>query len=153
MNAITTYRLTYPACRGLANPDTAAELLSAASRVDSLSDYTAEMWGILTDVVLGEWFGLRLPPSKVPWKGPVYLPDECRLLYCLDRKYARQAKADIDRHYLSLKRGANSLSIFAGYGLVIPDDLERERDGLVFLARQAEHFRSLDDYLFMIQDT
>ena len=110
------------------------------------------MWGILTDVVLQEWFGLRLPPSKVPWQGPVFLPEGCRLLYCLDRSHARQAKADIDHHYFSLSRGADSMSIFAGYALRIPNDLERERDGLSFLARQAEHFRSFDDYLFIIQE-
>lgn len=151
-NRINTYRLTYPECCGLANRDTAAVLLAEASCVDSLSHYTTEMWGILTDVVLQEWFGLRLPPSKVPWQGPDDLPDGSRLLYCLDRSYARQAKADIHRYYLSLNRGLNSMSIFAGYGLIIPDDLVRERDGLSFLARQAEHFRSLDDYLFIVQD-
>src|SRR5262245_4442037 len=64
--------------------------------------------------------------------------------------YARQANADIHRHYLSLNRGAESISIFAGYGLTIRDDLERELDGLSFLARQAEHFRSLNDYLFIL---
>jgi hypothetical protein len=151
-NAITTYRLTYPACCRLADPDAAAELLSAASRVDSLSNYTAKMWDILTDVVLEEWFGLRLPPSRLPWNGPVCLPNECRLLYCLDRQRARQMKADIERRYLSRKRGVDSISIFAGYGLTVPDDMERERDGLVFLAHQADHFRSSDDYMFIIQD-
>ncbi len=151
-NAITTYRLTYPACCGLANPETANDLLSASPRVDSLFHYTAEMWDILIDVVLQEWFGLRLPPSKLPWGETLYLPDDLRLLYCLDRKYARQAQADISRHYLSLKRRSDEMSIFAGYGLTIPDDIERERDGLVFLARQADHFRSLEDYLFVVQN-
>jgi hypothetical protein len=151
-NDILTYRLTYPECCGLANPDLAADLLAPACCVDSLAHYTTEMWDILNDVILQEWFGLRLPPSKVPWQGPVYLPDRWRLRYCLDRSYARQAKGDIDRHYLSLNRMAPSMSIFASYLLVIPNDLERERDGLSFLARQAEHFRSLDDYLFIIQE-
>ena len=119
--------------------------------MDSLSNFTTEMWGILTDVVLQEWFGLRLPPSKLPWHGPIYLPDGIQLLYGLDRGSARQARADIHRHYFSLNRGSGSLSIFAGYGLAISDDLVRERDGLSFLARQAEHFRSLDDFLFILQ--
>lgn len=151
-NAIRTYRLTYPECCGLSNYDTAENLFAGAS-VDSLPRYTAEMWSILTDVVLQEWFGLRLPPSKLPWQGPLYASQGCRFLYCLDRSYARQVKADIYRHYFSLDRGAESISIFAGYGLAIPDDLERERDGMAFLARQAEHFRSLDDYLFIVHIT
>ena len=110
------------------------------------------MWDILTDVVLEDWFGLRLPPSKLPWGEPLYLPDDLRLLYCLDRSCSQQAKADIYQHYLSLRRETFGISIFAGYGLAIPDDLERERDGLLFLSRQADHFRSLNDYLFVVQD-
>ncbi|QDT03943.1 hypothetical protein K227x_23290 [Rubripirellula lacrimiformis] len=110
------------------------------------------MWDVLTGVVLEEWFGLRLPPSKLPWGEPLHLPNDLRLLYCLDRRDARRAKADIDQHYLSLRREASCLSIFAGFGLAIRDDMERERDGLLFLSRQADHFRSLNDYLFVVQD-
>lgn len=150
---IISYRLTYPACCGLANPDTAAAVFAVAEQVDSLWNYTDEMCGVLTDVVLREWFGLRRRRSKVPWEGPVYLPDEYRLLCCLDRHCARQAKADIHRHYLSLNREPGSTSIVAGYGLAVPNDQQREREGLVYLARQAEHFRSLDDYLFIVQET
>jgi hypothetical protein len=109
------------------------------------------MWDILTDVVLQEWFGIRLPPSSVPWQGPTRLPNGFCLLHCFDRTKARQVKVDIDQHYLSLDRGDDSVSIFAGYACAIPDSLERERDGLRFLARQANHFRSLDDYLFIIE--
>ena len=109
------------------------------------------MWDILTDIVLQEWFGLRLPPSKLPWGERLYLPPHLRLLYCLDRIYARQARSDIEKHYLSLKRERPNMSTFASYGLSIQDDLDRERDGLLFLSRQAEHFRSIDDYLFIVQ--
>ena len=151
-NAITTYRLTYPACCRLAQPGAAAELFSPSSRVDSLSNYTTKMWDVLRDAVLQEWFGLRLPRSKLPWGETLFLPNGVRLVYCLDRTYARQAQADIRRHYLSLKSRSGAMSIFAGYGLTIPDALEREREGLVFLAQQADHFRSLDDYLFIVQD-
>ena len=109
------------------------------------------MWDTLTDVVLQEWFGLRLPPSRVPWDGPIHLPNHVRLIYCLDRTYARQAQSDIRKHYMALNRKPPEMSILAGYGLSIPDDLEREREGLEFLARQADHFRSTDDYLFIVQ--
>ena len=151
-NTITSYRLAYPKCCGLANPDIAADLLLATPQVDSLSHYTVEMWDILTDVVLQEWFGQRLPPFKVPWGGAVYVPDKHRLLYCFDRSNARQAQADINRSYLSLDPELRSLSIFSSYGLNIPDDFTREREGLQFLARQADHLPSLDDYLFIVQD-
>jgi hypothetical protein len=150
-NAIATYRLTYPDCCGLANPETAAEIFSDSALIDSLSHYTAEMWDMLTDVVLTEWFGLRLPPSKLPWAEPLYLPNDLRLLYCLNQTYARQAKSDIRKRYLSLKREPPDLSIFAGYGITVLDDFQRERDGLRFLARQADHFRSTNDYLFIVQ--
>jgi hypothetical protein len=135
----------------LANPGVAASLFSMAERVDVLLEYTPEMWDILTNVVLLEWFGIRLPPSKIPWDGPVYLPNEFRLVYCLDRNSARQAKAEVQVHYHSLKRGSESLSIFAGYGLQVPNDIDRERDGLMFLAGQYEHFRSSTDYVFIVQ--
>jgi hypothetical protein len=110
------------------------------------------MWDILIDVVLQEWFGFRLPPSKVPWGGPIFLPPHLRLVYCLDRTYARQARSNINGNYLSLKREPPQISIFAGYGLPIFDDLKREREGLEFIARQAEHFRSPSDYLFITQN-
>jgi len=150
-NAIATYRLTYPDCCGLASSETADEILSDSTSIDSLSHYTVEMWDMLTDVVLQEWFGLRLPPSKLPWGEPLYLPNDLRLLYCLNQTSARQAKSDIHKHYLSLKREPPNLSIFAGYGLTVPDDFQREREGLRFLARQADHFRSTNDYLFIVQ--
>ena len=44
------------------------------------------------------------------------------------------------------------MSVFSGYGLDIHDDMSRERDGLAFLGRQADHFRSPDDYLFIVQE-
>jgi hypothetical protein len=110
------------------------------------------MWDILTDVVLQEWFGFRLPPSKLPWDGTIYLPDAWRLLYCLSRHCAQRAKADIQQHYLVLNRAPPDISIFEGYGLAVPDDLERERNGLCFLSRQADLFRSTDDYLFIVQN-
>lgn len=148
---ITTYRLTYPKCCGLADPSVAEALLRAAERVDRLGGYTAAMWDMLTDVVLQEWFGLRLPPSRLPWDGPIYLPPGVRFVYCLDRSAARQARDGIDSRYLSRGLPSDRMSIFAGYGLAIPDDLRREREGLEFLARQAEHFRSVRDYLFVVQ--
>jgi hypothetical protein len=129
-----------------------ADLLSGACCVDAMSHYTTEMWDILTDVVLHEWFGIRLPPLKLPWQGAIYLPDGCRLIYCFDRHDARRVTAEIHHHYDALNREGDSMSIFAGYGLSIPADVKRERDGLSFLARQAEYFRSLDDYLFIVQD-
>jgi hypothetical protein len=109
------------------------------------------MWDMLTDVVLQEWFGLRLPPSRVPGGGPIHLPLHLRLIYCLDQTCARQTQSDIRKHYLGLNRKPPEMSIFAGYGISIPDDLQREREGLEFLARQVDHFRSMDDYLFIVQ--
>ena len=111
-----------------------------------------EMWDILTDVVLQEWFGLRLPPSKLPWEGPIHLPPHLRLNYCLDRAYARQARSRIQSHYLAIDHDSNRMSIFAGYGLSIPNDMQREREGLDFLVRQSGHFRSVNDYLFITQN-
>lgn len=150
-NEITSYRLPYPKCCALGDPDAAEELFLALKPMDYLHGYTVEMWGILTDVVLYEWFGLRLPPSKVPWDGPVYLPPHLRLLYCLDRSYARQACNDIQSRYLRLDHSARSRSIFAAYNVHVPDDFQREHEGLHFIARQIEHFRSRDDYLFITQ--
>jgi len=110
------------------------------------------MWDLLTDVVLQEWFGLRLPPSKLPWVEPIFLPPHQRLIYYLDRTSARQACSSIQSRYLSQKREPPDMSIFAGYGLSIPDDFQREREGLLFLSRQVEHFRSANDYLFITQN-
>ncbi|TVP97438.1 MAG: hypothetical protein EA381_14965 [Planctomycetaceae bacterium] len=107
---------------------------------------------MLADVVLREWFGLRLPPSKIPWDEPIFLPPHLRLVYCLDRSYARQARSSIHRRYLSRKRGSLDKSIFSGFGLSVPDDIQLERDGLLFLFRQSEHFRSASDYLFITQN-
>lgn len=151
-NEITTFRLAYPECCGLADPGVALDLLRSAERVDCLSGYTLEMWDILTCVVLQEWFGLRLPPSKLPWDGTICLPPNLRLNYCLDRTYARQARSRIQSCYLSLDENPGRMSVFSGYGLSIPDDFRREREGLLFLSRQAEHFRSIDDYLFITQN-
>lgn len=151
-NEITTFRLTYPNCCGLADPNVAEALLLASERVDRLCGYTTEMWEILTDVVLREWFGLRLPPSKIPWDDAIFMPPHLRLVYCLDRSYARQARSAIHRRYLSQKRGPPAMSIFTGCGLSIPDDIQLERDGLLFLSRQAEHFSSASDYLFITQN-
>ena len=109
------------------------------------------MWDVLADVVLYEWFGLRLPPSKIPWGGPVFLPPRLRLIYCLDRSHARQARTSIHSRYVPQKREPPQNSIFEGYGLAIPDGLQREREGLLFLSRQADHFRSTNDYLFITQ--
>lgn len=151
-NEIKTFRLAYHECCRLADPHAAEATLNSSEQVDGLDGYTTEMWDILNSVVLQEWFGLRLPRSKTPWGGAVYLPPHLRLIYCLDRTYARQARFDIHAHYLPLKREPPDMSIFAGFGLAISNDFERERDGLEFIARQAEHFRSLDDYLFIVQD-
>lgn len=109
------------------------------------------MWAILTDVVLFEWFGLRVRQSRSPWGGPIYVPSHLRLIYCLDRAGARQARFEIQSHYLSADLPPGRMSIFAGYGLQIPEDFKREREGLAFIARQAEHFRSVNDYLFITQ--
>lgn len=144
--------MTYPECCGLADPNVAERLLHNSEQVDHLSDYTTEMWDILVDVVLQEWFGLRLPPSKLPWCGPLFLPPNLRLNYCLNRTYARQAHSEIQSRYLSLNPDPSRMSIFAAYGMSIPDDLERERQGLVFLSRQSDYFRSTNDYLFIMQN-
>ncbi len=106
------------------------------------------------DVILYEWFGVQLPTSKVPWEGPVYLPDGYRLLYCLERTYARQGKANITTKYLSRDRPPNANSVFGAYidSLQIPDEITREREALQFIARQADHLTSLDDYVFIVKD-
>jgi hypothetical protein len=150
-NEITTFRLAYPECCRLADPGVAHDLLLSAERVDRLSGFTVEMWDILTGVVLQEWFGLRLPPSKLPWDGSICLPPNLRLNYCLDRTYARQAHSRIQSRYLSLDENPGRMSIFSGCGFSIPNDFQREREGLLFLARQADHFRSFNDYLFITQ--
>ena len=148
---LKTFRVAYPECCGLAEPNAAEALLLASEQVDSLSGYTPETWDILTDVVLKEWFGVRLPSSKTPWEGPIYLPPHVRLVYCLDRASARQVRSDIHAHY-PVKREYPEISVFSGCGLSIPDDLELEREGLDFIARQSEHFRSPNDYLFITQE-
>ncbi|TWT63238.1 hypothetical protein [Rubinisphaera italica] len=104
------------------------------------------------DVALQEMFGIRLPPSINPWEGLLVLPAGYRLLFCLNQKYARQVRADIRKRYLDKDRPEDSLSIFAAYGLHIQDDLMREREGLQFLARQADHFSSQDNFIFIVQD-
>jgi hypothetical protein len=53
---------------------------------------------------------------------------------------ARALQCDIRRRYSSESWPPNRASIFEGYGLQIPDDKQRERQGLDYLARQAEHF-------------
>ncbi|WP_339745317.1 hypothetical protein [uncultured Rubinisphaera sp.] len=150
-NQITSHRLSYPDYCTLANTNSAASVFEA-SQVDCLSHFTIPMWDILMDVFANKWFGLRLPPSKIPWEGPVAVPAGYRLLYCLNQKYARQARTDIRNRYLNIDRSEDSLSIFAAYGLQIQDDTIREREGLQFIARQSDHFSSQDDYIFIIQD-
>ena len=110
------------------------------------------MWDILTDVILEEWFDIRIPPSKVPWGGEVSLPSRYRLLFCLDRTTARQLKNDITRRYFQDKSKQTFMSIFAEYGLTIPDDKRLERAGLQFLAQQADHFNSTGEHLLILQE-
>ncbi|EMI41729.1 hypothetical protein [Rhodopirellula sp. SWK7] len=150
-NTITTFRLTYPDYCSLSDPNIAESLLHDSEQADHLCGYTTEMCDILTDVVLQEWFGLRLPPSKLPGGLQIFVPPHLRLVYCLDYSSARQVMTRIRSCYFSRKRRPPDLSIFAGYGLSIPADFQLEREGLLFLARQCDHFRSNDDYLFITQ--
>lgn len=150
-NKVTSYLLPYPECCRLADPSCEPEIVLRTREVDSLSGFTGEMWDVLTDVVF-EWFRLRLQLSNVPWDGPVCVPQGTRLLYCHDRSYARQAKHDIKRRYLSRVRESNSISVFTGCNMLVPDDFAREREGLEFIARQADHLASPDDFVFVIQE-
>ena len=152
-NKITSYRIPYPECCVLGNPKEGPDFLCSSEQVDHLLGFTIQMWDILRDAILEEWFQLRLPTLKVPWDGPIYLPFNLRLAYCLDRSSARQATVSIEDRYISLNRYSTELSIFAGYGLNVPNDLEFERCGLTFVARQSHHFRTSDDYLFIVQET
>lgn len=152
-NLISSYRfneLEY--CRA-ANPELALEMFTDAYRVDSLPNYTVEMYDILTDIVLSEWFGIKRPRSKLPWGIRPYFPQGNRLLYCLDRVAASKLQSEITNKYLSIQRDPEFMSIFAGYGLSIPDDFALERNGLSFLARQREYFRSSNEFVLIIQDT
>lgn len=147
---ILSYRIAYPRCCRLANPDTAEETLFSSRVVDELTTYTLDMWGLLTAEILWEWFGIRLPKRKVPWDGPVYLPPGHQLLYRFNRKDARALRHDVQRRYFEASHHPDRVSIFAGYGVNIPGDMQREREGFEFLARQTEHFDSDNQYVFVV---
>lgn len=110
------------------------------------------MWSILTDGVLHESFGIRLPVHRTPWGGPLWAPRRHDVLYLLDRHSSRQLKADICARYFATEAVRNGWcnTIFELYGLNLRDSAARERDGLAFLARQADHFCSPDDYLLIV---
>lgn len=59
-------------------------------------------------------------------------------------------QTEIQQRYQSVPRNSDDMSIFENYLLSVTNSMEREHDGFAYLARQAEHFRSLDDYVFVI---
>ncbi len=149
---IYSYRLTYPSCCRLSILDQADKLLMSSPIVDSLDLYSRQMWDMITWTI-GEKFRIRLF-HELPWDGPCYLPYGLDLRLCLNRHSARAIRNDIEQRYLSRpdRLREESMSVFAGYGVLIPNDMQRERDAMEFLARQAEHFESIDDYIFIVQE-
>lgn len=116
-----------------------------------LTLYTVEMWNVLTDVGIREWFGIRLPAVRIPWQGPVFLPPDLRLRYWLDQTTARALQHDIRKRYLNAALTPDRMSIFEGYGLEVADSPQRELEGMEFLARQADHFQDEDDAVLIVQ--
>lgn len=147
---IESYRLTESAYLALANPLTALGAVSSSPQVDSLDFYTEEMWGMVS-VIAVEWLGIRLPELRTAWDGPICLPPEIHPLLCLNRTDARALRHDLQRRYFNRQFSPNRLSIFGGYGVDIAEEFSRERDGMEFLARQAEHLANVDDHILVVQ--
>jgi hypothetical protein len=110
------------------------------------------MWNVLTDVVLWEWFRIRLYRFRSLLSGPIVLPTGCEYLFHLNRSTARQLKNDIERRYFDGTLETGRPSIFSGYGLSLPDDLDCEREGMRYLSRQAEHFTGPDDRIIIMHE-
>ena len=140
-----SYLLHYPECCRLANPAEALNYFQTLDPIDSIADINAEMWDVFTDVGIWEWYRIRLPNDSIPW-GRLCLPNDLTLLFLLDKQRSRALSVDINERYLN---NSVECSLFAGYGMSIPNDIKHERNLMEFLARQTNHFENDDDYVLV----
>lgn len=125
-------------------------ILAHVPLVDSLHGYTEEMWDMLT-TENGERFGFSIPH---PWTSATIqprlsLPGE-RMLLCLDQHTAQRLHNDVQDRYLRQKFNPSRLSAFGTFGLNVPNDVEREREGMEFLARQVNHFTAENQRIIVL---
>jgi hypothetical protein len=129
----------------LADPAKSPSYFQSLDPVDSIAGFTAEMWDVITDVGIWEWYRIRLPTNSIPWDR-LCLPNDLTLLFLLDKPRSRALSVDIHERYLN---NSVECSLFAGYGMSIPNDIKHEQDLMKFLARQTNHFKNDDDYVLV----
>ena len=113
--------------------------------VDSLSGCTNAMWDVLTDVVVWEWYRIRIPTPKALWHD-IHVTDGMRKLFLFDAQSANALSSDIAGRYLGK---SVKYSMFDGYGLAVEDGLKREQMAMAYLARQSKHIRHHDQYVLI----
>lgn len=125
------------------------DVLTPSSVVDELLHYTRQMWRMLVEMA-GE-YGITVPGHhKSEWGPPIVAPPGVSVEMCLDRHAARMMKTRLDKSTYTLKEAGDRLSVFANYGLPIPDEFEREAEGIAFIRRQPEYLTDLDHYLIVL---
>ena len=144
----TSYLLDYPQCCQLADPEKAPAFFSSLARCDSISGVTRQMWNVLTDVGIWEWYRIRLPKFTEPF-GVIHLPDHLAPIFLIDRQDARRIAADIKERYLNMPI---SESLLNAYGLNCPDALQREVNIMDFIARQSNHINNHNQYLLVVHN-
>ena len=142
-----SYLLRYPECCRLANVDESDEYFSTLTSIDSITGISADMWSVLTDVAVWEWYRIRLPSAKQLF-GKLCLPNDATFLFLLDQQRAKTLSVDINSRYLN--KSVHE-SLFDAYGLEIVNSLERERTAMQFLARQSNHIDNNKEYLLILK--
>jgi hypothetical protein len=108
------------------------------------------MWSMLVEIS-GAWYGIHVPLEyRTAWGDPIQPPPGVRVELCLDRHAARRLRHDIASSAYDPTSTAGTMTVFAGCGVAVPDEYARERDGMDFLRRQAEHITGPDQHLIVI---
>lgn len=124
--------------------------LSPARQVDSLPDYTLEMFFVLTDFLWTECRATGFATHRLlpkPNLGGVVALVECLTRHDARVLHTKLNKADLcNRPRPQLySRG----SLFS-YDLVVDDHELREYEGIEYLRRQINHFQNDDDYMLIV---
>jgi hypothetical protein len=134
----------------LANPSEFWNVLLPIRLVDSLSGYSLDMWGMLTEIIR-EWYGISIPKHvRSEWGPPIVSPLGARVEMCLDRHAARRLQEEVCNSSYDPALPEGRISAFGGYGADVRDEHIREQEGMAFLARQAEHIPDLDHFVIVV---
>ena len=125
--------------------------MSKVQAIDSLDGYTQEMFSVLLSG-LSEEERVHFPSTRRLF-GEVKLDGDTAIVKCLTRHDAKVLQTRIEKVSLRLVERAGELGfcgIFSSYGLEIENHQQYELDGLEYLKRQTEHFKSHDEYLLIV---